>query len=189
MLADRIGKLHVNWGGMFSGKTEDLVRRIRRAEYANKKVQVFKPYKDDRYGKDEPTITTHVGFSIPAEVVKDSYELYDKLKHDTDLVAIDEIQFFDDEIVHVINAIRRYHGVDVIVSGLDMWSNGDPIALTSKLAAISTTCEKHRAVCVDTGDDAWISHCLIEKDTDILVGGTESYIALSEKAFLERTRK
>lgn len=179
-----IGELHVDWGSMFSGKTESLIRRVRRAEYANKKVQVFKPRIDNRYG--DTAVITHVGDKIEATIVDNSTQLAVALSHDTDLVAIDEVQFFDDGIIEAIRAMKRHMGIDVVVSGLDMWSTGEPVLLTAHLAAIANTVEKHNAVCVDTGRDAYVSYAMIEKESDVVVGGSESYIPVCEEAFLKR---
>lgn len=186
-LAERIGTLDVEWGSMFSGKSDALITAVKRAMIANKKIQVFKPRIDDRYSVD--TIVTHDGREIDCMVVEDSYDLMNRISLDTDLVAIDEIQFFDDHIMSIVNSLRRYGGMDVVVAGLDMWANGDPVELTAKFAAIAHTATKHHAVCIDTGEDAYISYCFVEKQGDVLVGGTDKYIALSEKAYLERLQK
>lgn len=179
-----VGELHVDWGSMFSGKTEELIKRVRRAEYANKNVQVFKPRIDDRYAKT--AVMTHVGDAIEATIVNSSKELLATVNCDTDLVAIDEGQFFDEDLIEVILIMKRHMEIDVVVSGLDMWSTGEPIMMMAKLAAIANTVTKHRAVCMDTGRDAYISYAKIEKTSDVVVGGSESYMALCEEAFLKR---
>lgn len=186
-LAIRIGTLDVEWGSMFSGKSDALITAVKRAMIANKRVQVFKPRLDDRYSDD--TIVTHDGREIDCIVAENSYDLMNRINLDTQVVAIDEIQFFDGHIIEVINSLRRYGGMDVIVAGLDMWANGEPVELTAKLAAIAHRATKHHAVCVETGEDAYISYCFVEKDGDVLVGGNDKYIALSEKAYLQRVRK
>lgn len=186
-LATRIGSLEVEWGSMFSGKSDALITAVKRAMIANKKIQAFKPQIDNRYSDD--TIVTHDGKEIPCVVVKDSYDLMSRIDLNTEIVAIDEVQFFDDHIIEVINSLRRYGGTKVVVAGLDMWANGEPVELTSKLAAIAHKATKHHAVCVDTGEEAYLSYCLVEKEGDVLVGGNDKYIALSEKAYLERMKK
>lgn len=184
-MTKRIGTLHVDWGGMYSGKTESMIRKIRRAQYANKKVQVFKPTRDDRH-EDQERVISHSKDQVEAISVADAYKLLLCIDKDTDVVAIDEAQFFDNFLMDAILALKRVRGVDVIISGLDMWSTGDPVILMAKLAAIANTVEKHQAVCNDTGMDAYISYCFVDKQDNVLVGGSESYIALSEEAFLRR---
>lgn len=186
-MTDRIGKLEVEWGSMFSGKTDALISKVRRVLIAGKKVHVFKPQIDNRYS--DTRIVTHDGREVGCTVIKDSYELIKIVPTETQVVAIDEIQFFDDHIYEIINALRRHGGIDVIVAGLDMWATGEPVELTAKLAAIAHKANKHHAVCIDTGNDAYVSYCLVEKEGDVLVGGSESYIALSEEAFLKRKKK
>lgn len=184
MVDTYIGELHVDWGSMFSGKTESLIRRVRRAEYANKKIQVFKPRIDNRYA--DTAVMTHIGDTIEATIVDDAKSLLRAVNEDTDLVAIDEGQFFDDEIIEVVRIMKRHMQIDVVISGLDMWSTGEPVPLMATLAAIANTVEKHNAVCVDTGRDAYVSYAMIEKTEDITVGGSESYIPVCEEAFLKR---
>lgn len=182
-----VGRLDVEMGGMFSGKSEELIRKCRRAEIAGNKVQVFKPKLDDRYSDTE--VVTHYGRSINCEVVTNSQELYRRVQPDTSVVAIDEVQFFDDRIYDIIMHLKRDKGIDVIVAGLDMWASGEPVMIVAKLAAVSNDVQKFHAVCQDTGEDAYISYCTVEKDGDVLVGGTDKYIALSEKAYLKRMNK
>lgn len=184
----KIGTLHVDWGSMYSGKTESMIRKVRRAEYANKKVQVFKPKKDNRY-EDEEKIISHSNDQVYAIAVADAYSLMLCVEKDTDVIAIDEAQFFDDFLIDAILALKRNRGVDIVISGLDMWSTGEPVILMAKLAAIANTVDKHQAVCIDTGMDAYVSYCLVDKKDNVLVGGSESYIALSEEAFLRRNEE
>lgn len=184
MVGTYIGEVHVDWGSMFSGKTESLIRKVRRAEYANKKIQVFKPRIDNRYA--DTAVMTHIGDTINATIVNDAKSLLRAVDEDTDLVAIDEGQFFDEELIDVIRILKRHMQIDVVISGLDMWSTGEPILLMAKIAAIANTVEKHHAVCVDTGRDAYVSYAMIEKESDVVVGGSESYIPVCEEAFLKR---
>lgn len=187
MTARSVGKLDVEWGSMFSGKSDALISKVKRAVIAKKNVQVFKPLIDDRYS--EESVVTHDGREIPCTVVKHSIEVFRNVNPDTDLIAIDEVQFFDKEIIAYINVLRRDYGIDVVVAGLDMWANGKPVPITSHLAAIARNVTKHHAVCVDTGKEAYISYCLVEKEDDVLVGGNDKYIPLSEEAYLERRKK
>lgn len=186
-MTDRIGTLEVEWGSMFSGKSDALISKVRRALIAGKKVQAFKPKLDDRYSDEK--IVTHDGREVDCVIAENSFDLMALVNTDVDLVAIDEIQFFDDHILNIINSLRRYGGIDIVVAGLDMWATGEPVDLTARLAAISHKATKHHAVCIDTGKDAYISYCLVEKEGDVLVGGSDKYIALSEEAFLKRTEK
>lgn len=181
----RVGTLHVEWGGMFSGKTESLIGKMKRAQYAQKKVQMFKPALDNR---DEKTIVrSHGGDELVAIAVHSSYEILSQLDPKTQTVGIDETQFFDENIVDVINILKRSYGVDVVISGLDMWSSGEPVMLMAKLAAIANTVEKHRAICVVSGQEAYISYTHVEKNgSDILVGAGKVYEAVSEEVYLSR---
>jgi thymidine kinase len=183
-MTKRIGTLEVDMGSMFSGKSEELIRKVRRAKIANKKVQVFKPKTDNRYSSEE--VVTHYGNAIECIVVESSLDLVRAVDFDTDLIAIDEAQFFDDELFNVIKTLKRIGNQDVTVSGLDMWASGEPVMLMAKLAAIANKVEKFNAVCVDTGDEAYISFCTVDKKGDVLVGGADKYVALSEAAWLKR---
>lgn len=180
-----IGTLHVEWGGMFSGKTESLIGKMKRAQYAQKKVQMFKPALDNR---DEATIVkSHSGDELIAVSVDSSFEILTHLDPDTKTVGIDETQFFDENIVDVIRILKRTYGVDVVVSGLDMWSSGEPVILMAKLAAIANTVTKHRAICVVSGKDAYLSYTHQDKQgSDILVGASTVYEAVSEEVYLSR---
>ena len=186
-MAKRIGTLDVIMGSMFAGKTEEIIRRIKRARIADKKVQVFKPKIDNRYSED--AIVTHSGESVKCEVVKNSHELFMLVELDTELIIIDEVQFFDDELIHYIRAIKRHMGIDIVVSGLDMWASGEPIPLVGKLACIANNVLKLKAVCSETGEDAYISHRIIDAEGDVVIGGAESYVALSEEAYLRAIGK
>lgn len=180
-----IGTLHVEWGGMFSGKTEALIGKMKRAQYAQKKVQMFKPALDTR---DEETIVrSHSGDELIAVAVNSSFEILTHLDPATKVVGIDETQFFDENIIDVIVILKRSYGIDVVVSGLDMWSSGEPVMLMAKLAAIANTIEKHRAICVVSGKDAYISYTHREKNgSEILVGAGSVYEAVSEEVYLRR---
>jgi len=172
---------------MYSGKTEELLRQLRRAEFGGKKYQLFKPAKDDRYSETEAT--THYGFGMEANVVKDSEELYSKVDKDTHVVGIDEGKFFDKGLTEICQRLKREYHVDVIVSGLDMKFNGEPFEVMMNLAAIAKDSKKFQAVCVNCGEDAYISHRLINDNTDIVVGSQGVYVALCEKHHLAETEK
>lgn len=181
------GSITLNWGSMYSGKTEELQRQMRRAVFAGKKYQLFKPAKDNRYSEDE--VVTHYGFGLKATVVKNAKELLEKVEKDTHVVGIDEAQFFDLDLVDVCQILKREYHIDVVVSGLDMKFNGEPFEVTMRLAAIADKCPKFNAVCIKCGKDAYISHRLIRDDTDIVVGSEGVYVALCEKHYLEELNK
>lgn len=181
------GSITVIWGSMYSGKTEELIRRIKRSVFANQKYQLFKPTKDDRYSKNE--VKTHYGQGLQATVVKNSFELLDNVDLKTKIVGIDEGQFFDDDLIYVCQKLKQEYHIDVVVSGLDMNCFGKPYKLMSELAAISNECIKLKAVCVDCGKDAYVSHILIEDTSGEVVGGSDTYIALCEKDHIIRNSK
>jgi thymidine kinase len=181
------GSITVNWGSMYSGKTEELLRLIRRSTFAGKKYQLFKPARDDRYDKEK--VSTHYGFGIEATIVKDSADLLSKVDKDTQLVGIDEGQFFDDNLIDVCQKLKREYHVDVIISGLDMTFAGEPFELMAHLAAIADKAPKFNAVCVKCGEDAYISHRLTKDDAKIVVGSEGVYVALCEKHHIEEEGK
>lgn len=178
------GSITVCWGSMFSGKSEELLRQMKRAKIGGKKYQLFKPKKDDRYSNNE--VVTHYGLGIKCNVVKDAKEILDIVDKDTYVIGIDEGQFFDDELIDVCQKLKREYHIDVVVSGLDMKFNGEPFEVMMKLAAISDKCNKYNAVCVECGKNAYISHRLVDDDSDIIVGSDGVYIALCEKHHLEK---
>ncbi|MNJ90157.1 Thymidine kinase [compost metagenome] len=181
------GSIIVNWGSMYSGKTEELLRLIKRANFAGKKFQLFKPAKDDRY--DINQVKTHYGFGLEAIVVKDSLELLQKVDKDVQVIGIDEAQFFGCDLVEVCQKLKREYHIDVIISGLDMKFNCEPFEVMMKLAAISDKCTKFSAVCVKCGKDAYVSHRITEDNDDIVVGSEGVYVALCEKHHLEEIDK
>lgn len=177
----RIGSIVVNWGSMFSGKSEELLRLIRRAKIAGETTLLVKPRIDDRYSVNE--VVTHAGDRFDCLVLGNLREVLDMDLSDVDVIGIDEGQFFGDELTEVCKKLK-YKGIRVIVSGLDMWSSGEPVVNMAMLSAISNKCVKFNAVCVKTGRDAYISHSLESKDSDIKIGGNEAYIAVCEEVHL-----
>ena len=169
------GSIEVVCGPMFSGKTEELIRRVRRAQIARQKVQIFKPLIDDRYhGSD---VVSHSSQSIEAMPVKDSLEILNKVYDSTRIVAIDEIQFFDPLIIKVVSKLAR-RGCRVICAGLDQDSNGRPFGSIPDLLAISDSVDKVQAVCTICGSPATKS---IRLDSDnkgqVVVGHSDLYEA------------
>jgi thymidine kinase len=175
------GWIEVVCGVMFSGKSEELMRRVRRAILAKKKCQVFKSHLDERYG-GLGTIGSHDGGRVQAEPVSTSVELAERIRKDTEVVAIDEVQFLDDGVVDVVNELAD-RGVRVIVAGTDMDFRGDPFGPIPKLLAIAEEISKLHAICVRCGHLATRNQRLIDGEPapaegpTIQVGGLESYEA------------
>jgi len=177
--ADKVGWIEVICGSMFSGKTEELIRRIRRVKLAKQKVKVFKPKKDTRYNKKK--ITSHDSNTIKSKSVSSSNKII-KLSENFDVIGIDEVQFFDDGIVDVCNSLAN-SGKRVIVAGLDMDYKGNPFGQMPNLLAIAEYVTKVHAVCTRTGKMANYTHRIVDNDELILLGDTKKYEALSRKVY------
>ncbi|WP_172632706.1 MULTISPECIES: thymidine kinase [Thermoanaerobacter] len=178
------GFIEVIVGPMFSGKSEELIRRIKRAQIAKQKVQVFKPAIDDRYSIDK--VVSHNGTNINAISVVKAFEIIELLEEDTEVIAIDEIQFFDHSIVDVVREIADL-GKRVICAGLDMDFRGEPFGPTPDVMAIAESVDKLTAICVKCGNPATRTQRLINgkpakyDDPIILVGAHETYEARCRK--------
>lgn len=170
------GFVEVICGSMFSGKTEELLRRVKRAQIAKQKVQVFKPCVDDRYSIDH--VQSHDSSRIPSTVVKSSHEILDYLEDTTRVVGIDEVQFFDEAIVAIADKLA-YRGVRVILAGLDMTFTGEPFGPMPKLLAIAENVTKLAAVCTVCGGPATRSQrtAPLKQGVPAQVGGAEAYEA------------
>jgi thymidine kinase len=174
------GWIEMVCGSMFSGKTEELIRRVRRARIARQKVQVFKPALDNRYHTEQ--VSSHNGLHWEAIPVGNAREILDRLEPDTTVVAVDEVQFFDWEISRVCNELAE-RGLRVIVAGLDMDFRGEPFGPMPLLMAEAEEVTKLQAICVVCGAPASRTQRLIDgrpaafDDPIILVGGSESYEA------------
>ena len=177
--ADKVGWIEVICGSMFSGQTEELIRRIRRVKLAKQKVKVFKPKRDTRYNKKK--IISHDSNTIKSKSVSSSNKII-KLSENFDVIGIDEVQFFDDGIVDVCNALAN-SGKRVIVAGLDMDYKGKPFGQMPNLLAIAEYVTKVHAVCTKTGKMANYTNRIVDSDELILLGDTKKYEALSRKAF------
>ena len=175
----KTGWIEVICGSMFSGKTEELIRRIRRVKLAKQKVKVFKPKNDTRYSKKK--VTSHDANSIKSKPVNNPSKII-KLSENIDVVGIDEAQFFDDTIVDVCNELAN-SGKRVIVAGLDMDYQGKPFGPIPYLLAIAEYVTKVHAVCTKTGKMASYTHRIVDNDELILLGDIKKYEALSRKAF------
>ena len=152
------GSLEIVCGPMFSGKSEELVRRVRRAKIAAQKVQVFKPAIDDRFHKSD--VVSRANISISADPVQSAQEMLDKLDDATRVVGIDEVQFFDELIVTVITKMLK-RGIRVICSGLDQYATGDPFGAMPELLCLADSVDKIQAVCTVCGAPASKTHRLV----------------------------
>lgn len=176
------GYIEVVCGPMFAGKTEELIRRIKRLDYANQKYLVFKPTIDDRYGDDE--IVSHNKNSKGAINVSNSVEILKHVTKDIEVVIIDEAQFFDQDIVKVADYLAD-NNKRVIVGGLDRDFKGDPFGPMPQLLAIAEFVTKLTAICMESGKPATRTQRLIDgkpanyNDPIVLIGATESYEARS----------
>ena len=175
----RKGSIEVVCGSMFSGKTEELIRRMKRAQFAKLKVEIFKPAIDVRYSEVE--VVSHDHNAIPSTPVDSSQNIL-LLASDVDVVGIDEAQFFDMGIVEVANELAR-RGIRVICAGLDMDFKGVPFGPMPALMAIADDVYKTHAICVHCGDLAYVSHRTVSSDKRVLLGETESYEPLCRTCY------
>jgi len=177
----RQGWIEVVCGSMFSGKTEELIRRMRRAEFAKMKVEIFKPRIDNRY--HEENVVSHNQTSIRSTVVDHSSQLL-LLTGDVEVIGIDEAQFFDDGLPEVCNQLAN-QGIRVIIAGLDMDYMGRPFGPMPHLLAIAEFVTKVHAICVQTGNLANYSYRHVPGDSVVQLGEKESYVPLSRMAFTQ----
>jgi thymidine kinase len=177
----RPGWIEIISGVMFSGKSEELIRRVRRAALAKKKVQVFKSHLDDRY-KGIYSVTTHDGIAAEALPVNSAAEILRLFRNDTSVAAIDEAQFLDEGIVDVASLLAN-RGIRVILAGTDTDFRGEPFGSMPELMAVAEIVDKLHAICVVCGDPACRNQRLINGrpalygSPQIMVGGSESYEA------------
>jgi thymidine kinase len=174
------GWIEVIAGSMFSGKSEELIRRLRRAQIAKRKVQIFKPKIDNRYGDDH--ITSHSDMRIPSQNLSSSRELLDRVLPDTEVVGIDEAQFFDAELPAVCNALAN-QGKRVIVAGLDQDYLGKPFEPMPQLLAIAEYITKTHAICMVCGNPANHTQRLVPSGDRVLVGAGGLYEARCRRCF------
>lgn len=178
------GYIEVVIGPMYSGKSEELIRRLKRAKIAKQNVVVFKPVIDDRYSKED--VVSHSGYTINAIPIKDSSEINKYINEDTQVVGIDEVQFFDDKIVDMAIELAD-KGIRVIAAGLDMDFKGEPFGPTPRLLAVAEFVDKIQAICSVCGQPATRSQRLINgepakyNEPIIQVGAVESYEARCRK--------
>lgn len=216
-----IGWSELIFGSMYCGKSEELIRRLKRVKLANQKYQLFKPAVDNRYdanhiathahqevqrkvehilelhladGEETPeqlitALTRQLCASLQASVVADAAELLAQVKPETTVVGIDEVQFFDAGLVAVVDTLVR-QGKRVIMAGLDMYASGEPFGIVPQLACKAKYVDKLHAVCVDCGQDAYISYKLGSGETNrhstLDVGGVGQYVALCQNCSHKR---
>ena len=185
----RPGRIEVVCGSMFSGKTEELIRRLRRAQFAKQHVEIFKPAIDTRYSDEE--VVSHDHNAIPSTPIDSSASIL-LLSSNIDVVGIDEAQFFDDGLVGVCNELAN-RGIRVIIAGLDMDYKGIPFGPMPALCAIADDVTKVHAICVRCGALAYVSHRKVQNDKRVLLGETQEYEPLCrecyQKAISEDSKK
>ncbi|HEY8403542.1 MAG TPA: thymidine kinase [Flavobacteriales bacterium] len=181
----RQGWIEVICGSMFSGKTEELIRRMRRAEFAKMKVEIFKPKVDNRYHDED--VVSHDANSIRSTAVEHSSQLL-LLTSDVEVVGIDEAQFFDDGLPDVCNELAN-QGIRVICAGLDMDFMGRPFGPMPHLLAIAEFVTKVHAICVETGNLAHYSYRYEGGDSLVQLGEKESYVPLSREAYYKKMKE
>lgn len=174
------GWIEVICGSMFSGKTQELIRRLKLAIIAKQKVQVFNSYLDTRYAKEH--IVSHDKHMFSAKPVKNAKDILKLVEDDTQVVGIDEAHFFDDEIVSVVNKLAN-SGKRVIVAGLDLDYRGVPFSNMAKLMAIAEYVTKNLAICMVCGNPAHYSQRLTDSSKRIEVGASDKYEARCRKCF------
>ncbi|HHW59535.1 MAG: thymidine kinase [Bacteroidales bacterium] len=178
---NKAGWIEVIVGSMFSGKTEELIRRLRRAQIANLKVEIYKPAIDKRY--NEQQIVSHNSMSLLSTPVDNSQSIL-LLSSEAEVVGIDEAQFFDDELVDVCNILAN-KGIRVIVAGLDMNFKGSPFGPMPKLLAIAEYITKVHAICVRCGDIAQYSFRKNANENLVLIGEKDLYEPLCRACYLK----
>ena len=181
----RPGRIEVVCGSMFSGKTEELIRRMKRAKFAKQKVEIFKPAIDTRYS--DVNVVSHDQTAIPSTPVDTSSTIL-LLSSDIDVVGIDEAQFLDNGLVEVCNELAN-RGVRVIVAGLDMDFKGVPFGPMPALCAIADDVTKVHAICVRCGSLAYLSHRLVQNDKRVLLGEKMEYEPLCRDCYLKAIKE
>jgi thymidine kinase len=184
-IAKKAGSIEVICGSMFSGKTEELIRRMKRAQFANQKVEIYKPCIDVRYSDDQ--VVSHDAHSIPSTPI-DSPASMLLLSSDVEVVGIDEAQFFDDTIVEVVQTLAN-RGVRVIIAGLDTDYMGKPFGPMPALMAVAEDVQKVHAICMKCGSPANHSHRLSESDQLVVLGEKDIYEPLCRHCFNEARGK
>lgn len=177
--AKKAGQIEVICGSMFSGKTEELIRRLKRAQFAKQKVEIFKPCIDIRYSEDK--VVSHDAHAIPSRPISKPAEMLE-IANDVQVIGIDEAQFFDESIVEVVTELAR-RGIRVIIAGLDMDFLGKPFGPMPALMAIAEDVQKVHAICVKCGSLANHSHRLSQSDELVVLGEKDLYEPLCRECF------
>jgi thymidine kinase len=180
----RTGWIEVVCGSMFSGKTEELIRRLKRARIAGQRVQIFKPQLDTRYSQNE--VVSHDDHSVASIPLQNASQIL-FYSNEYDVVGIDEAQFFDDELPYVCDQLANA-GVRVIVAGLDMDFQGHPFGPIPALMSIAEYVTKVHAICMKCGNLAQYSHRTVAGDNLVMLGETDRYEPLCRKCFIEANR-
>jgi thymidine kinase len=174
------GWVEVITGSMFSGKSEELIRRIRRAQIARQRVQLFKPCTDDRYATDH--VVSHSEMKMPSVACATAREILDKVEDRTEVVGIDEGQFFDAGLIQVVNTLAD-RGVRVIVAGLDQDYTGRPFEPMPQILAVAEYVDKTLAICMQCGAPANRTQRLTGSTDRVVVGGSQDYEARCRRCF------
>ena len=178
---EQAGWIEVICGSMFSGKTEELIRRLKRAKIAKLKVEIFKPEIDIRYAVEE--VVSHDKNKILSTPVPSSSNIL-LLANEVDVIGIDEAQFFDDQLPEVCNQLAN-QGIRVIVAGLDMDFKGNPFGPMPKILAMAEYVTKVHAICMRCGNIAHYSHRTVQGEKIVMLGETESYEPLCRDCYLK----
>ena len=177
----RRGRIEVICGSMFSGKTEELIRRLKRAKFAKQRVEIFKPAIDTRYSQVD--VVSHDSHSIASTPIEASASIL-LFTSEIDVVGIDEAQFFDNGLVDVCNELAN-NGIRVIVAGLDMDFRGVPFGPMPSLCAIADEVSKVHAICMKCGQRASFSHRTVQNDKQVMLGETHEYEPLCRTCYLQ----
>ena len=181
----RPGRIEVICGSMFSGKTEELIRRMKRAKFAKQKVEIFKPAIDTRYSDED--VVSHDHNAIPSTPIDASASIL-LLSSDIDVVGIDEAQFLDESLVDVCNQLAN-RGVRVIIAGLDMDFQGVPFGPIPALCAVADEVTKVHAICVKCGARADVSHRLVKNDRRVMLGEAQEYEPLCRACYQQAVKE
>ena len=184
-IAKKAGSIEVICGSMFSGKTEDLIRRMKRAQFAKQKVEIYKPCIDVRYSEDN--VVSHDSHSIPSTPI-DSPARMLELSNDVEVVGIDEAQFFDETLVETVQTLAN-RGIRVIVAGLDTDFLGKPFGPMPALMAVAEDIQKVHAICVKCGSPANHSHRLSKNSELVVLGETDIYEPLCRHCYNEAMKE
>ena len=178
-IAKKAGSIEVICGSMFSGKTEELIRRMKRAQFAKQTVEIFKPCIDVRYSEDK--VVSHDSHSIHSTPIESPSQMLE-LSNDVEVVGIDEAQFFDDSLIEVVQTLAN-RGIRVIIAGLDTDFLGKPFGPMPALMAVAEDIQKVHAICVKCGSPANHSHRLSASDELVVLGETDIYEPLCRHCY------